>query len=60
MIAIIKQKCIQTIFLQPQFAKKQVQALSTELGLQIVELDSLQENWAEAMLGYAKAIATQK
>lgn len=59
-IALIKQKGIRTIFLQPQFAKKQVQALSTELGLQIVELDSLQENWAEAMLGYAKAIATQK
>lgn len=59
-IALIKQKGIHTIFLQPQFAKKQVQALSTELGLQIVELDPLQENWAEAMLGYAKVIATQK
>jgi len=59
-IDTIRAKNIRTIFLQPQFSKKQVQALSTELGLKIVELDPLQENWAEAMLGYAKAIANQE
>lgn len=59
-IALIKAKNIRTIFLQPQFSKKQVQALSAEFGLEVVELDSLQEDWAEAMLGYAKAIANQE
>ncbi|WP_394997287.1 metal ABC transporter solute-binding protein, Zn/Mn family [uncultured Helicobacter sp.] len=59
-INTIKSNNIRTIFLQPQFSKKQVQALSNELGLKIIELDSLQEDWAEAMRAYARAIATQE
>ncbi|RDU53439.1 hypothetical protein CQA49_06015 [Helicobacter sp. MIT 00-7814] len=57
--AQIKDSQIHTIFTQPQYSKKQAQALSYELKAQIEELNVLSADIKEMLLKVAHAIAEQ-
>ncbi|MDO7253643.1 metal ABC transporter solute-binding protein, Zn/Mn family [Helicobacter cappadocius] len=56
---IVKQKNIQVVYIQPQFAKKRVLALANDLKLRVLELNPLAEDWEKNILYIAKTIATQ-
>lgn len=56
---IIKQKNIKVVYIQPQFSKKRVLALASDLKLKVLELNPLAQDWEKNILHIAKTIATQ-
>lgn len=56
---LIRQKNIKVIYIQPQFSKKRVLALASDLKLRVLELNPLAEDWEKNILFIAQTIATQ-
>ena len=57
LMAEIKNQKIQAIFIQPEFAKSRVEMLARELGLKIIELDVLRQDWLLSLQDIACQIA---
>lgn len=54
-----KNKGIKTIFIQPEFDKKNAQVLAREIGGRVFEINPLAYEWKDEMIKIAKAIANQ-
>ena len=60
MLALISQAKahnLKAVFIQPQFAKSRVEMFAKELGLRIIELDPLREDWLLSLQESACQIA---
>lgn len=63
LIAILKKakkENIKVIFAQPEFSDKAVQTIAKELNIEVIKTSPLAKNWAENLIGLAKAIAKGK
>ncbi len=57
LISQAKAHNLKTVFIQPQFAKSRVEMFAKELGLRIIELDPLREDWLLSLQESACQIA---
>lgn len=54
---LAREKNIRSIFIQNQFERKNAEAIAEALGIKVVELDPLQEDWSSMLLEAARSIA---
>lgn len=57
MADLVREKGIRTIFIQNQFERRSAETVAESLGISVVELDPLAENWPVMMQNTARLIA---